>query len=205
MPPAAKLPQMKTPERIVSLISSATEILYLLGLGERVVGVSHECDYPGQVANKPRLTRSLVEASAASLAIDEQVRSFAANQTALYEIDVERLAELAPDLIITQAQCDVCAVRYEDVVGAVRATPRLAGAEILRSTRARLPTSCRHHANWPGDRRRVARPPAHGRTWKPEWRRFRPALRACRPKSGVAWRAWNGSTPRCWPPIGCRK
>ena len=131
MPRTAKLPHMKTPQRIVSLISSATEILYLLGLDERVVGVSHECDYPGQAAGKPRLTRSLVEATATSRAIDEQVRSFAANQTALYSIDVERLAELAPELIITQAQCDVCAVRYEDVVSAVRATPALAGAEIL--------------------------------------------------------------------------
>jgi iron complex transport system substrate-binding protein len=122
---------MKTPERIVSLISSATEILYLLGLGDRVVGVSHECDYPSEVASKPRLTRSLVESCASSLAIDEQVQSFASNQTALYAIDVERLTELAPDLIVTQAQCDVCAVRYEDVVSAVRASPAIAGAEIL--------------------------------------------------------------------------
>ena len=122
---------MKTPNRIVSLISSATEILYLLGLGQRVVGVSHECDYPGEVASKPRLTHSLVESCASSLAIDEQVRSFASNQTALYSIDVERLTELAPDLIVTQAQCDVCAVRYEDVVNAVRASPAIAGTEIL--------------------------------------------------------------------------
>jgi len=122
---------MKTPQRIVSLISSATEILYLLGLGERVVGVSHECDYPGDAASKPRLTRSLVESCAPSLAIDEQVRSFASNQTALYAIDVDRLAELAPDLIITQAQCDVCAVRYEDVVSAVRASPAIARTEIM--------------------------------------------------------------------------
>ena len=56
----------QTPRRIVSLISSATEILYLLDLGERVVGVSHECDYPSEVAAKPRLTRSLVESAAAS-------------------------------------------------------------------------------------------------------------------------------------------
>ena len=53
----AKLPAMDTPQRIVSLISSATEILYLLGLGDRVVGVSHECDYPPQIAGQPRLTR----------------------------------------------------------------------------------------------------------------------------------------------------
>lgn len=117
--------------RIASLISSATEILYLLGLDDLVVGVSHECDYPPQVAHKPRLTRSLVLANVSSREIDDQVRSLSSSETALYEIDVERLADLAPDLIITQAQCDVCAVRYQDVVDAVRATPALAGAEIL--------------------------------------------------------------------------
>ena len=122
---------MKTPQRIVSLISSATEILYLLGLGERVVGVSHECDYPSDVAAKPRLTRSLVEATAPSGTIDEQVRTLAAEQSALYAIDVERLAELAPDLIVTQAQCDVCAVRYEDVMAAVRDTPALHDTPVL--------------------------------------------------------------------------
>src|SRR4051812_48312943 len=117
--------------RIASLISSATEIMYLLGLDDQGVGVSHECDYPPQVAYKPRLTRSLVLADVSSREIDDQVRSLASGETALYEIDVERLAELAPDLIVTQAQCDVCAVRYQDVVDAVRATPALAGAEIL--------------------------------------------------------------------------
>jgi iron complex transport system substrate-binding protein len=113
------------------LISSATEILYLLGLGDRVVGVSHECDYPPEVAAKPRLTRSLVDSDAASGAIDHQVRTMAAGQSALYAIDVDRLAELAPDLIVTQAQCDVCAVRYDDVVAAVRDTPALRQAEVL--------------------------------------------------------------------------
>jgi iron complex transport system substrate-binding protein len=124
--------------RIVSLISSATEILYLLGLGQRVVGVSHECDYPPEVAAKPRLTRSLVEAAAPSGAIDEQVRSLAAEQSALYAIDVERLAELAPDLIVTQAQCDVCAVRYEDVMAAVRDTPALHGTPVVALNPSRL-------------------------------------------------------------------
>jgi iron complex transport system substrate-binding protein len=122
---------MKTPQRIVSLISSATEILYLLGAGDRVVGVSHECDFPSEAAGKPRLTHSLVESAAASRAIDEQVRELATTQSALYVIDVEQLDRLAPDLIITQAQCDVCAVRYEDVVSAVRDTPSLAHTQIL--------------------------------------------------------------------------
>lgn len=122
---------MKSPQRIVSLISSATEILYLLGAGDRVVAVSHECDYPSDVAVKPRLTRSLVESTASSRAIDEQVQALASTQSALYTIDAEQLASLAPDLIVTQAQCDVCAVRYEDVVLAVQSTPSLAHAQIL--------------------------------------------------------------------------
>src|SRR5262249_17941294 len=114
-----------------SLISSATEILYLLGLGSRVVGVGHECDYPPEVATKPRLTRSLVDSAASSLAIDGQVRTMALEHSALYTIDVEQFAALAPELIISQAQCDVCAVRYEDVASAVRETPGLAHARIL--------------------------------------------------------------------------
>jgi iron complex transport system substrate-binding protein len=122
---------METPTRIVSLISSATEILYLLGLGDRVVGVSHECDYPSQVLLKPRLTRSLVDAASSSRAIDTSVRSLWSSQSALYTIDAEQLASLAPDLIITQAQCDVCAVRYEDVVSAVRGMANLEHAHVL--------------------------------------------------------------------------
>ena len=122
---------MTTPQRIVSLISSATEILYLLGLGNRVVGVSHECDFPPEIATKPRLTRSLVDSALSSHAIDEQVRSLSTQQSAIYSIDVEQLAALAPDLIITQAQCDVCAVRYEDVVSAVGENPSLAHTQIF--------------------------------------------------------------------------
>lgn len=117
--------------RIVSLISSATEILYLLGLGEQVVGISHECDYPRQVADKRRLTRSLVDACATSQAIDQQVRELTAAESALYTIDVPALEALRPDLIVTQAQCDVCAVRYADVLAAVAQSPILAGTQIV--------------------------------------------------------------------------
>ena len=122
---------MKTPERIVSLISSATEILFLLEMGDKVVGISHECDYPPAALERPRLTRSLVDSAVASRQIDDQVRRLTEGQSALYAIDVERLAELAPELIITQAQCDVCAVRYADVISAVRATPALRHTRVL--------------------------------------------------------------------------
>lgn len=133
-----KLRGMSTQKRIVSLISSATEMLFLLGLDRQVVGVSHECDYPPQIVGLPRLTHSLVDAAASSRAIDDQVREFALGQQALYAIDVDELARLKPDLIITQAQCDVCAVRYDDVVDAVRGNPALATTEIIALNPQRL-------------------------------------------------------------------
>ena len=117
--------------RIVSLISSATEILFALGLDDNIVAVSHECDYPPQAAAKPRVTRSHVSAAASSRQIDEQVRTLAESSTALYELDVDRLCSLRPDLIVTQAQCDVCAVRYADVLDAVSSRPALSAARVM--------------------------------------------------------------------------
>lgn len=106
-------------------------MLFALGLEVRVVAVSHECDFPPAAAQKPRATRSLIDASQDSSAIDDQVRELAARGAALYEIDAPLLAELAPDLIVTQAQCDVCAVRYDDVLHLVGSQPRLAATRVL--------------------------------------------------------------------------
>jgi iron complex transport system substrate-binding protein len=117
--------------RVVSLLASGTEILYALGLGESVVGVSHECDFPPDVVHKPRLTRTRVAVAAASGQIDQQVRRFAAAQLPLYEIDVNLLRQLRPDLIVTQAQCDVCAVRYADVLAAVQSHGDLASTQVV--------------------------------------------------------------------------
>lgn len=115
--------------RIASLLASATEILYGIGLGERVVAVSHECDFPAAVAGKPRVTVSFVDAAQSSKEIDDQVRAKMSRGEPLYDVDREKLRELAPDLIVTQAQCDVCAVRYDDVLELVR------GEDGLRNTR----------------------------------------------------------------------
>lgn len=123
--------QTRQPLRIASLLASATEILYGLGLGDRLVAVSHECDYPPDAAGKPRVTRTLIDADAPSLEIDRQVTAMVQQNSALYEIDVPGLAALRPDLIVTQAQCDVCAVRYEDVVAAVGSAPELAGTRVV--------------------------------------------------------------------------
>jgi iron complex transport system substrate-binding protein len=117
--------------RIASLISSATEILFALGLGEQVVAVSHECDYPPAARLPPRATRSLIDATASSGQIDRQVRERSAGGQALYEIDAELLCDLRPDLIVTQAQCDVCAVRYADVVDLIQTRAELRDARLV--------------------------------------------------------------------------
>ncbi len=117
--------------RIVSLISSATEILHALGLGDDVLAVSHECDFPRSVLDKPRATFSKVDSRLASGEIDTQVKTLLADGEPLYGLDVQLLIQLRPDLIVTQAQCDVCAVRHQDVVETVRGTPALRDTKIV--------------------------------------------------------------------------
>jgi len=102
--------------RIASLVPSATEMLYALGLGDSVVAVTHECDYPAEARSLPHLTRTVLRPGLSAAEIDRAVQARVAEGQALYELDEERLAELAPDLIVTQAICDVCAVSYEDVL-----------------------------------------------------------------------------------------
>src|SRR5690348_4636187 len=97
--------------RIVSLLSSATEMLFALGLGEQVLAVSHECDWPQAATRLPRATRSRIDSQLPSRAIDERVKELLGRGEPLYEIDEPLLRELRPDLIVTQAQCDVCAIR----------------------------------------------------------------------------------------------
>jgi iron complex transport system substrate-binding protein len=126
------------PQRIASLLSSATEILYALGLGDRVVAISHECDFPREALDKPRATICRLDIAAPSGEIDTQVRSRLEAGLPLYEVDRNLLARLEPDLIVTQAQCDVCAVRYQDVVETVRSLPRLRDAEIVALNPASL-------------------------------------------------------------------
>src|SRR3569623_894497 len=101
--------------RIVSVLSSATEMLFGIGAGSDVVAISHECDYPPEAIHLPRATRSLVDSSQPSATIDAQVKRLIESGEALYEIDRDLIRDLRPDLIVTQSQCDVCAVRYQDV------------------------------------------------------------------------------------------
>jgi iron complex transport system substrate-binding protein len=101
--------------RIASLVPSATELLFALGLGDRVVAVTHECDYPPGAEQLPHLTRSVIPAGLEAAEIDRAVRERTEQGESLYELDGDLLAELEVDLIVTQAVCEVCAVSFDDV------------------------------------------------------------------------------------------
>ena len=107
--------------RIISLLPSTTEIVCALGLRDALVGITHECDYPLSVANKPRLTRSRIShETMTSAEIDHAVRSQLDGHGSIYDLDESRLLELKPDLILTQELCEVCAVSYKTVERAAR-------------------------------------------------------------------------------------
>jgi iron complex transport system substrate-binding protein len=101
--------------RIASLVPSATEALFALGVGQQVVAVTHECDHPAEVLQIPRLTHSVIPDGLEPGEIDARVREVTGRGEALYGLDEPMLARLAPDLIVTQALCAVCAVSYDDV------------------------------------------------------------------------------------------
>ena len=102
--------------RIASLLPSATEIVCALGLIDELVGVTHECDYPPEVVGKPVVTRSVLAGEGlTSCEIDDAVRAQQASGQGVYELDATLLAELAPDLVLTQGLCDVCAVSHSVV------------------------------------------------------------------------------------------
>ena len=105
--------------RIVSLIASATEIVCALDLENALVGRSHECDYPPSVARLPVCSTSKVKEEAPSEAIDRQVRRIVGDGLSVYQVDPDLLNRLAPTVIVTQTQCDVCAVSLKDVEQAV--------------------------------------------------------------------------------------
>ena len=114
--------------RIVSLVPHATELLFALGLGDDVVAVTHECDFPLDVLELPRVTRDVLPPGLVAAEIDAAVRERTQQGRAIYELDEDRLEELEPDLIVTQELCAVCAVSYDDVVEVaerIATTPRV--------------------------------------------------------------------------------
>ena len=101
--------------RIVSLVPSATEMVFALGLGDDLVAVTHECDHPAEALKLPRITRDVLPPGLSTAEIDAAVKERTLAGESIYLLDTDRLHELLPDLIITQALCSVCAVSYDDV------------------------------------------------------------------------------------------
>ena len=110
--------------RICSLLPSATEIAYAIGLGDSVLGVSHECDFPADAATKPSLLRTRIDPQAPPAEIDRQVSEIIARGESIYAVDAELLSSLAPDLILTQDLCHVCAASPDDLATALTRFPR---------------------------------------------------------------------------------
>jgi iron complex transport system substrate-binding protein len=114
--------------KICSLLPSATEILFALGLGDQVAGVSHECDFPPEARTKPVLIGSRISRTENAAAVDRQVREFLERGESLYSVDRSALAAIEPDLIVTQDLCHVCAATPDDLATALahlRHKPRI--------------------------------------------------------------------------------
>lgn len=105
--------------RIVSLIASATEIVSALGARESLVGRSHECDWPVSATSLPALTRARFDTGMSSLGIDTAVKDIVKSGLSVYDVDQDLLKKLAPDVIVTQDQCEVCAASLDDVEAAL--------------------------------------------------------------------------------------
>lgn len=163
------------PQRVVSLIASATEMVCALGCEGRLVGRSHECDFPPSVARLPVCTEPRFDTSGTSRDVDQRVKAIVRDALSVYRVDIEMLRRLQPDVIVTQAHCEVCAVSERDVEAATR--------------------------SWPGSRPRIVslRPNALSDVWRglrqvaealgiPE-RGERPAQRLCERMASIAERA----------------
>jgi iron complex transport system substrate-binding protein len=121
--------------KIVSLLPAATEIVCALGLRESLAGRSHECDFPEDVLALPALTTARIDSSLESSRIDEEVRRLMRAGLAFYALDEARLASLAPDVVVTQAACEVCAISYGQVAASLRGSAPGARIVSLQPTR----------------------------------------------------------------------
>lgn len=109
--------------RIVSLVPHATELLFALGLGEQVVGVTHECDHPTEAGGLPHVTRDVLPRGLSAAEIDREVKERTQRGEAIYALDDKAVRALKPDLIVTQELCPVCAVSYDEVAALAERLP----------------------------------------------------------------------------------
>ena len=116
--------------RIASLVPSSTEMLFALGLGDQVVAVTHECDFPPEAGELPHLSETVIPEGLSPAAIDAEVKRVVSNGDPLYRLKADVLRETKPDLIIAQDVCAVCAVSYDDVVSIAKTLPN--SPEVLR-------------------------------------------------------------------------
>lgn len=121
--------------RICSLLPAATETLFALGLGNEVVAVTHECDFPAEARNRPVVIRPRVDTAASASEIDRQVRACIERGESVYAVDAERVRALAPDLVITQELCQVCAASPDDLTGVLSRLPNPPQVVILSPRR----------------------------------------------------------------------
>jgi len=121
--------------KIVSLLPAATEIVCALGLRDQLVARSHECDFPEDVGTLPALTRARVDSSLPSAELDAQVREIVARRLPIYMLDEPRLAALAPEVVVTQEACEVCAISYDQVVSSLKRTAPRARVVSLQPSR----------------------------------------------------------------------
>ncbi len=123
-------------KRVVSLLPSNTEILFALGLGELLIGRSHECDFPAEVSSIPEVTRSRVDSQKTAGEIDRDLKGILKDALSIFEVDTKLITELDPDVILTQAQCEVCAVSLKEVEEAAESCGL--GADIVSVTPKRF-------------------------------------------------------------------
>ena len=118
----------RSTDRVVSLLPAATEIVAALGAIDQLVGITHECDHPAETARIPRVTSSAVDRDASSASIDAEVRALSSSGAAVFTLDAALLAELAPQVVLTQSLCEVCALPRGEVdraVAAMATAPRV--------------------------------------------------------------------------------